>query len=104
MPHQDREVLEGIQQQGDAEGLIYDITVTNWGTAPTSPAMVVTRVSDSADVTSQVSTGSASASGNVITLPKISGLTAGVQYIVTVTFTVTGFGPGECWFYIYCDA
>lgn len=100
----DREVAEGLQVQGDDEKVTYTITTTNWASNPSSPSMTVTKVSDGSDVTSSVTSGSISASGDVITLKQIESLTAGELYRVEVQFTATGYAPAECFFYIKCEA
>jgi len=97
-----REVAEGVQVQGADEKLTYRLTVTNWGTNPTSPTVVVKNEAGT-DVTSTVCTGSASVSGNAITLPAIGSLTAGTLYRVEVKFTTGGFAPAEAYFYIQCE-
>ena len=87
-----REIAEGIQVQGSDEEIVYTLTTTNWGSSPSSPAVAVFSVVGDTytDVTTSVVTGSASALNDVITLPKISGLTAGTDYRVEVQFTISG--------------
>lgn len=97
-----REFSEGLQVMGEDEAITFTLTTTNWGSSPTSPSMVV-KTSEGADVTATVTSGSASVSGDVITLPKISGLTAGTLYRVEVKFTTGGFAPGEAYGYIQCE-
>ena len=84
-----REVLEGTQPQGVDERIAYRLTVTNWGSSPTSVSVVVKDRAGN-DVTATVTTGSASVAGNVITLPVIHSLTAGVIYRCEVKFTIDG--------------
>ncbi len=99
-----REVAEGVQTQGADEKITYSITTTNWASSPTSPSMVVKRLSDGTDVTSTVaSSGSVSVVGDVITLKPISGLTAGERYRVEVKFTAGSFAPAEFYFDIVCE-
>lgn len=87
-----REVTEGLQIQGIDEVVVYTIDVTNVGDTPSSPSLVVKDENDSfADVTSVVAPdGSASASLNIITLPKVKSLTMGRTYRCEVLFTLGG--------------
>lgn len=94
MPHQKvdvREVAEGKQVQGIGETVSWQITTTPVGSSPTSPSVIVLDESAGlADVTSTVASGSASALGDVITCPPISGLTLNHTYRVNVTFAMGG--------------
>jgi len=93
-----REVREGVQFQGEDEQVVYTITTTPWGTAPSAVAVVVKdETAAFADVTASVTSGSASVSGDVITTPKIQGLSAGRTYRVEVKFT-SGANVMECYF------
>jgi len=91
-----RRIKEGAQTQGVDESIAYTIDTTNWGGSPTSPTMVIKNKAGS-DVTSELSTGSPSVDVNVITLPKISGVTSGERYRVEVKFAIGG-NTLECWF------
>jgi hypothetical protein len=93
-----REVLEGQQLQGENEKIAYRITTTPWGSSPSNVAVVVKDVLDSyRDVTSTVMPGSPTVSGDVITLPKLIGLTDGRIYRVEVKFDSAGT-TFECYF------
>ncbi len=96
-----REVREGTQPQGIDERIAYRLDVTNWGDAPTSVAVVVQDRAGT-DVTSTVMTGAASVEGNVITLPVLHSLTAGVLYRVEVKFTIAG-NELEAYFYVKAE-
>ena len=88
-----REITQGLQVQGSDEQIVYTLTTTNWASSPTSPsAKIYSVVGDVyTDVTStNMPAGTASAVGDVITLPKIVSLTAGIMYRVEVQFTVSG--------------
>lgn len=86
-----REVVESPLEQGVDEEIQYSVTTTNFGTSPSSPAVVVKNNKTGDDVTSTVMpTGSPSASGDVITLPVMKSLTAGVFYRVEVKFEANG--------------
>jgi len=83
-----REVVESPLRQGADEQIIYTLTTTPWGSTPTSPSMVVKDLSDGdTDVTDDVTTGSISTDGDVLTLKTIKSLTAGHEYRVEVKFT-----------------
>ncbi len=97
-----REVNQGLQTQGEDEKITYTIDTSNWASSPASESMVVKNAAGT-DVTSTVTTGSTSVSGDVITLKPISGLTADTRYKVEVKFTAGGGAPFECYFYINCE-
>lgn len=95
-----REVLEGVQYQGADESIAYTLDVTAVGSSPSSVSVVVKDVTNSATVTATVMpTGSASVSSNVITLPALKLLTAGVLYRVEVKYTISG-NILESYFYV----
>jgi len=98
-----REVVEGIQIQGEDESVTYSVTVTNWASSPSGAAVAVKDVDAGTDVTDDVTSGSVSVAGDIITLPEISGLTAGTLYRVEVQFTAGEFDPGECFFFIRAE-
>lgn len=87
-----REIVEGKQSQGSTEEVTYTITFpASWG-VPTAPSVIVYSVSlSTAALTNVTATvmpaGSASASSQVVTLPELKSLTAGVLYRVLVTVT-----------------
>jgi len=91
MRRNSREVAEGIQYQGVDEQIVYSLTTTQWGSSPSSPSVKAYDASnDYADVTTTVLSGSASVSGDVITLPKVKSLTLGHVYRIDVQFMVAG--------------
>lgn len=87
-----RDVVEGIQSQGVDESIAYTITTTNWGSSPSSVAVAAYKVLANSleTVTSTVLSGSASVTGDIITLPKLQTLTAGYRYRLEVKFTCSG--------------
>lgn len=89
-----REVREGRQVQGCDESIVYTLTTTPWGSNPGSLAVAVYEVGANGtrtDVTATVMpSGSASAVGDVISLPALTGLEAGVLYRVEVQFSCSG--------------
>ena len=101
-----REVIESPLKQGADETIIYKITTTPWASTPTSPSAAIYSYDAAAgsytDVTSARMTGSVSVTSDVITLPSISGLTAGTNYRVEVKFTVSG-NTWEPYFWIKAE-
>lgn len=99
-----REVKEGTLSQGVDEQVYYKLTTTPWGSTPTSIAVTAYSLSAGAhtDVTSTVLSGSASATGDVITLPKMASLTLGTLYRVEVKFTVSS-NVFEAFFYVQAE-
>jgi hypothetical protein len=83
-------VVEDVVHQAD-EDLAYDVNTSPWESSPSSPAMTVVDLATGTDVTSDVLTGSISASGDVITLKKFGNgnLVAGRTYRIKLTFTTT---------------
>lgn len=86
-----REIKEGQQVQGVGESIAYRLTTTRWGSSPSAISVKVFTIDgagDKTDVTSTVMpTGSASAAGDVITLPLLTALKKGILYRVEVAFT-----------------
>jgi len=87
-----REIKEGLQYIGEDETIVYTLTTTPWGSDPSSPvAKIYEVVGDTlTDRTTALMTGSAAAVNDVITLPAIHSCTAGTDYRVEVTFTISG--------------
>ncbi len=77
--------------QREGEEVFYDFVTTPIGVSPSSPSVVITDKEGNA-VTGTVASGSASVgAGNLITLPKISGLNKALNpYRVVVWFTIAG--------------
>lgn len=99
-----REVAEGPQRQGADEKIVYSVTTTPWGSAPSDAVVVVKDTTDggSTDVSGSVLAGSVSVNGDVITLPKIQSLTAGHTYRVEIQF-VAGNNTFEAYFIIRAE-
>lgn len=107
MPITARDITQGRQDQGSGESVIYSITTTNWASDPSSPDVVAYDITGGTetDVTSTVMpSGSASAAGDVITLPALTALTADHIYRLDVSFTVSGGEPLVLPFYVHCNA
>ncbi|MCG3208619.1 MAG: hypothetical protein FOGNACKC_02230 [Anaerolineae bacterium] len=91
------EVAEGEQEIRRGEGIVFQLTTTNWESAPTPANISIIRLKDGQDVTSQfTSTATPNVTGDVITLPKITapGNAATGRYRVNMPFTAGGFVPG----------
>jgi hypothetical protein len=98
-----RDVTQARVAQSADETIEYTLTTTNVASNPTSPTVKAYDLTNSsADVSTTVLTGSASASGDVITLPTVSGLTAGQVYQIEVKYTV-GNSTFEQTFVIVCQ-
>ena len=101
-----RETQETDIKQGEDESLVYTITTTPWGSSPTGIAVKGYEIAQNGqrtDVTSTIMpTGSASAAGDVITLPAITALTAGKNYRIEVKFT-SGSNTFEPYFMIEAE-
>jgi len=98
-----REVKEGLLYQGADEKIAYTITTTPWGSSPSSVTFKAYNDDSEADVTSTVyPSGSATANGDVITLPLLQALTVGTYYRVEVKFD-SGGNTFEVYFRVYCD-
>lgn len=84
----DLEIVESPRAQGAGETKTYSLTVTPWGSSPTSPAVTVEKYVDATytDVTADLTIGAPTVSGDVITF-SLAGLSAGVRYRVTISFT-----------------
>lgn len=89
MNDESRRITESPLYQGEDEQIAYTLTTTPWVSSPTSPVITV-KDADGDDVTTDVTSGSASASGDVITTPLVLDLTAGAQYRLEIQFTVSG--------------
>ena len=84
-----REIKESPIFQGEDEIVPYTLTTTPWGSNPTSPILVI-KNSAGVDITSTVTSGTASINDDVITLPFIKSLKAGQKYLMKVIFVIGG--------------
>ena len=84
--------LIGKYTQGDDETIIYSITTTSWGSSPSNVVVKAYDVTGGTrtDVSETVLSGTASVDGDVITLPAVTGLTAGKGYRIEVKFDSGG--------------
>lgn len=85
-----RKIKESPIRQGEDEQIAYNLTTTPWGSSPTSLSVALKTLPDLTDVSSTHLSGSASAVGDVITTPVVSGLEAGKTYRMEIKFTVSG--------------
>lgn len=97
----DREIKESPFEQGTEERVAYKVTVpTSWGTSPLT-SLSVKLYEDPEGLMTDVSatklSGSATASGQVITTPLVISLTEGTTYRMEVKFTVSEGDTLECW-------
>ena len=99
MNYYSRRIRESPLYQGADERLAYTLTTTPWVSAPTSPVLTI-KDSDGVDVTATYSTGSTTASGDVITLARIISLVAGAKYRMEVKWTV-GSNVYKAWADLY---
>lgn len=92
---QDREIKQGMQVIGVTEKPTFRLSVTNWGSSPTDPTVVVYKYDESTneytDVTDDVfPVGTVSVDGDRIVLPKFVPQAMGDLYRVDMSFTVSG--------------
>jgi hypothetical protein len=91
------------QTQGLDEQIARTIVTTSWGGSPTSVSFKVYDVgADYQDVTVTVMPGTATVSGDTITLPKLISLTERHLYRVEVKFTSLG-NVFETWFEVLAE-
>ena len=99
MATRDREVLEGVQVQGEDEVIVYTLNVVALGDDANVTGVVVyddRRV----NVTSTVMpVNTPTALGSIITLSPLQSLTAGVMYRVEVRYLIDG-NALESYFYV----
>jgi hypothetical protein len=94
-----RQFKESPIYQGTDEQIAYQLTVTPWGSSPSS-VTVTLKNAQGVDVSAACLSGSASISGNVITTPKVISLVAGEKYRLEIKFTISGNvmeAWGEIW-------
>lgn len=84
------EVKESPVAQSPDEQVVYALTTTNVGSSHSSPSATAKNLTTGKTVTSQVLSGSASASSDVITLPTVQSLIAGNLYQIEIKFTISG--------------
>ncbi|MCB0128705.1 MAG: hypothetical protein KDE58_40850 [Caldilineaceae bacterium] len=93
-------------RQGEDEQIRYSVTTTNYGSSPSSVSIVAKDITDAHNptvVTGSVLSGSASVSGDVITLPLLHSLTAGHKYKIEVMFTDSNSNVWEPWLEVWAD-
>ena len=102
-----REFKESPFEQGEDEEAAYKLTVpTSWGTSSlTSIVITLYENPDDAntDVTESKTSGSASASGQVITTKLVKSLTDGTKYRLEVKFTTSESNVLEAYAIIYAQ-
>ena len=81
-----REVVEGLQHQGADEAIVYYVNTTNWAAGPTKATVKIFVSTALATNCATKLIGSPAISGNTITTPRVTLLTAGVTYLAKVLF------------------
>ena len=104
--YKDRQFKESPWEQGADEAVVYTVTIpTSWGTA-TLTSITCKLYEDpgnaNTDRSATMLTGSASASGQVITTQKVTGLTVDMDYRLEVKFTTAEGNVLEAWGIIRC--
>lgn len=97
-----REVIGGKRVQGIDESIAYTLTTTPWGSTPTSISVKAYETPAMTDVSATVLSGSASVTGDVITLPLLGNLVEGQEYRVEVKFTCSG-NIFEAYFFVEAE-
>lgn len=95
-----RKFKQSPMPQGVEEQVAYDLTTTPWGGTPTNPTVVVKQ--NGRDVTAEVTDGSTSILGDVITTPLIKNLSADKTYRLEIKFAISG-NLFEAWGEIEAD-
>lgn len=93
-----RAVKESPQPIGEDEVLKFSLTTTPWASSPASVSVVAKDITTDnwTVVTSTILSGSASATGDVITWPSIQTVTAGHKYRVECKWT-SGSSTYKCY-------
>jgi len=89
MAYNEKWILESPLIMGEREGITLTIVFPDTTSATITDAGLVV-YNGTVDVTSTVASGSNTASGNRVTLKKISGLTGGQTYVCSILVTVDG--------------
>ena len=98
-----REVVEGVQWQGEDEVIAYTLDVSAVGASPSAPVVVVKDVTAGSAVTSTVMPVNApTVDGAVITLSPLRALTAGRLHRVEVKYTLNA-NTLESYFYVQAE-
>lgn len=88
-----RQIEQSPIIHGDDEDIAYTLDTSPWGGSPSSVSVVVKLNGQNM---AGLLTGSPTVDGDVITLPKISGLTAEAKYRLKIKFT-TSTNVVEAW-------
>ena len=91
--------------QGVDERIARAVTVTEWGSTPTSVTVVAWDITTTpwTNASTSVLTGNVSVVGDVITTPLIGGLTAGKVYRIEITFTVSSGNTFQPYFLVTAE-
>ena len=98
MKSDDREVKESPLYQGEDEQIAYSLTTTPWVSTPASPSVKIFSIKGGVktDTSTTNLSGSASATGDVITTPLVKSLVNGTQYRMEIQWT-SGGDTWEAW-------
>lgn len=102
MASRDREVLEGVQVQGEDEAIVYTVNVVALGDDPTVTGVVVYDDRRQNVTNTVMPVNAPSALGPIITLSPLRSLTAGTMYRVEVAYTIDG-NALESYFYVQAE-
>jgi len=90
MTTDDLELVQSPISMSSRDQRAYTLDTTDYGGTPTSVAASATNLSTGKVVTSQVLSGAASVTGDVITWPIIQNLIEGQQYAIDIEFVCLG--------------
>jgi hypothetical protein len=98
-----REVVEGVQVQGEDEEIAYTLDISDVGTNPTHITVVAKNTATDQDVSATVLEGDPSlVSPTLIKLPVLKSLTRAQEYRIEIKFTVMG-QVLEHYFIVECE-
>ncbi len=93
---QTREIVEGLQAQGEDEGIFYTLDTTPWGGSPAAVGVAAyiwheATKTRGTDVSATLfPSGSPTIAANIITLAKLVAVTAGVRYRIEIAWGFSG--------------
>lgn len=91
------DIVESPYYVTAADKLAFPLDTSEYGGSPTSVVVVATNLSTGFDVTSQVLSGSASVSGDIINLPTVQNLVARNEYAIDIQFVSGGHTRRRRW-------
>ena len=100
MAYSEKWIKESPVIQGERESIPYSL-LFSWATTATVDDSSLIVYKGNEDVTSSVTTGSNTYSGNIVTLKTLTGLTGGQTYVLSILVTVDGV-QDEYKMEVYC--